>query len=66
MYGTTGYSGDLIYLNELGKLTYLKNDFTVVENKIVDKAIVSFIIAEENEPVEVGQKKLLWIVPPNF
>ncbi|MGI5900699.1 MAG: hypothetical protein ACOX8S_12445 [Christensenellales bacterium] len=66
LYGTTGYSGDLIYLNELGKLTYLKNDFTVVENKIVDKAIVSFIIAEENEPVEVGQKKLLWIVPPNF
>ena len=66
LYGMSWQVGNLIYMNDSGQLSYLKHDYPIVNNKIVDKSIVSFIIYEEIEPLEPGQKKLLWVVPPNF
>ena len=55
-----------VYVDSSETFVGIEHGFSIVNNKIVDKAIVSFIIYEETEPLESGQKKLLWVVPPNF
>lgn len=61
-------SDKLIFFDQsTGKFGYLNwSALTISGTNVVDKAVVSFIIAEELEPLEVGQKKLLWPVPPTL
>lgn len=61
-------SDKLVFFDQSsGKLGYLNwSTLEINDTNVVDKAVVSFIIAEELEPLEVGQKKLLWPVPSIF
>ena len=66
--GTLQTSDKVVFFDQsTGKFGYLTWPALHIDGTtVVDKAILSFLIAEELEPLEAGQKKLLWPVPPTL
>lgn len=66
--GTLQASDKVLFFDKsAGKFGYLTWPALHIDGTaVVDKAILTFLIAEELEPLEVGQKKLLWPVPPTL